>query len=247
MGRIKKELCAFSYTFSFFSRIRTPTCEFDEEIFRLSLKYIPLFALISAGILYIFFHAISYMIPDKFILALATISLQYFLFNYFHFDGLLDTADAFLSSEKNKDEILNIMSDPHPGAFAILTGILYIAVKIYLYFSVVVPSPIMIVPTLFVGRISMLLCAFFFPHAKESGLGSLFIMSAKAKGNFLPILSILFPIYFFPVETIVSTIIVVLFSLYSLRVIGGLTGDVLGSICEIAEISFLLLFLIKNQ
>lgn len=244
MERIKKELYAFFFTFSFFSRIRTPKFRFDfEEIFPLSLKYIPIFALISGGFLYILLQSIHYLTTDRFMCALIILGVQYFLFNYFHFDGLLDTADGFLGGMKNREDILRIMSDAHRGSFAILIAVIYIATKIYLYFFLIVPKPILIIPTFFIGRISMLLVAFIFPKpAKEVGLGSLFINYARGRFLFFPLLSIFFPLYFFPLETSISILCAFLFSLYSIKVIGGLTGDVLGSICEMTELLFLLSF-----
>jgi len=61
--------------------------------------------------------------------ALFILCIQYFSFNLFHFDGLLDTADAFLGAG-DKDRKLAILKDSRIGVYAFFVGFVYLAIKL---------------------------------------------------------------------------------------------------------------------
>jgi adenosylcobinamide-GDP ribazoletransferase len=204
-----------------------------------SIKYIPLFSFVSGGIIFISYYASKKFLPHP-IPEFFTISIQYLLFNYFHFDGLLDFSDAFLSHKKNREDILKIMEDTKIGSFAVLVGVIYLLTKIELYQSLLPQNPKIIIFSFSAGRLGILASSFLFPKpAKSEGLGYIFL-SAGRKIFFVPCI-IFFSInfYFFPYETVFSTLSSAAIGFLSLRRINGLTGDVLGAICEISEIVFL--------
>jgi adenosylcobinamide-GDP ribazoletransferase len=65
---------------------------------------------------------------------LSALAVYYGVFNLFHFDGLLDTADAFLGAfEREKRQ--EILKDPRLGVYAVFTGIIYITAKILVLLS----------------------------------------------------------------------------------------------------------------
>jgi Cobalamin-5-phosphate synthase len=51
----------------------------------------------------------------------ASIALQYFLFNLFHFDGLIDSADALLPAA-TRERRLEILKDPRIGSYGFSAG-----------------------------------------------------------------------------------------------------------------------------
>lgn len=61
--------------------------------------------------------------------ALLILCIQYFAFNLFHFDGLLDTADAFLGAG-DKERKLAILKDSRIGVYAFFVGFVYLAAKL---------------------------------------------------------------------------------------------------------------------
>jgi len=169
-----------------------------------------------------------------------TIFAQYILFNYFHFDGLLDFSDAFLSHKKSREDILKIMDDTKIGSFAVLVGVIYLLAKIELYKYLLPQNPQIIIFSFSSGRLGILASSFLFPKpAKSEGLGYIFL-SAGRKSFLIPfILLFVANTYFFPYETIFSVFSAVIIGFFSLKRINGLTGDVLGAICEISEMVFL--------
>ncbi len=132
------------------------------------------------------------------------------------------------------------MDDTRIGSFAVLVGVIYLLAKIELYKSLLPQNTEIIIFSFSAGRLGILASSFLFPKpAKSEGLGHIFL-SAGRKKFFIPFI-IIFSInfYFFPYETIFSTLSSAIFGFLSLRRINGLTGDVLGAICEISEIVFL--------
>ncbi len=68
---------------------------------------------------------------DATLAAFVTIAVQYLLFNLFHFDGLLDTADALLCYAP-RERRFEILKDPRIGVFACFTGVICVGLKIHL-------------------------------------------------------------------------------------------------------------------
>ncbi|GBD03217.1 Adenosylcobinamide-GDP ribazoletransferase [bacterium HR19] len=240
-----EEIRSLLLIFSFFSRINFRVKLDFQRDFKRAVKYIPVFSFVSGFSLYLLYTflllpGVSHPFPE-----IILFSVQYFLFNYFHFDGFLDASDAFfLSSSRSKEEILKVMDDPRVGSFALLSGVIYILTKINLYVALL-PSNPLIFPFAFAqGRASILFSAFVFPRsAKNYGLGYTFISVGRRKLA-LPFLMFLIPeLYFFPVYTVFSLFVSLVLSFYFVKKLGGFTGDIFGAICEISELSFLFLAL----
>ncbi|GEM_PF-257884 len=231
--------------FSFFSRINFKL-EFDfESDFKRAVKYIPVFSFASGFFLYLLYRFILLPGVSQPFAEIILFSVQYFLFNYFHFDGFLDTSDAFfLSSSRSKEEILKVMDDPRIGSFALLSGVIYILVKINLYVALLPADPLIFIFAFAQGRASILFSAFVFPRsAKNYGLGYTFVSTGRRR-LVLPLLIFLIPeLYYFPVYSVFSLLISFVFSSYFVKKLGGFTGDIFGAICEISELSFLFLAL----
>jgi adenosylcobinamide-GDP ribazoletransferase len=68
------------------------------------------------------------IIQDPVITVLVVLGAQYFCFNLFHLDGLLDTADAFLGSV-SEEKRLAILKDSRIGVYGFFAGFLTLALK----------------------------------------------------------------------------------------------------------------------
>ena len=115
---------------------------------------------------------------------LLAMGLAYYAFNLFHFDGLLDTADAFLGPG-NREKRLAILKDSRIGVFAFFTGFLYLTCKFFLLlrfvpFFTALPKgiggavfsmAILLFPV--AGRFAAALIPGIFPPARPEGLGFL--------------------------------------------------------------------------
>ncbi|HON14280.1 MAG TPA: adenosylcobinamide-GDP ribazoletransferase, partial [Treponema sp.] len=123
----------FLSTLSLVCRIPIPF-SFAFNVKRLDL-WLPLTALfqsllfgLSLSLFFLLFRSLELAV-------LSALAVYYGVFNLFHFDGLLDTADAFLGAfEREKRQ--EILKDPRLGVYAVFTGIIYIAAKILVLLSI---------------------------------------------------------------------------------------------------------------
>ncbi|MCE1194921.1 adenosylcobinamide-GDP ribazoletransferase [bacterium] len=191
--------------------------------------------------------------------AAASIAVQYFCFNLFHFDGLVDTADAMLPAAP-PERRLEILKDPRVGTYGFFCGALALGLRAGaiavlaeggVLFSALVAG-LLAAPA--AGRLACALVPLAAKPAKPTGLGALMggfskkrvaagaalaflpalAWSAAAGGWLLPALAI--------ASALASGFGAALFvsKLYSAKV-GGFTGDALGAAVELGEIAALLL------
>jgi adenosylcobinamide-GDP ribazoletransferase len=158
----------------------------------------------------------------------------YLFFNAFHFDGLLDTADAFMS-QKSRERKLEIMKMGNAGPMAIFVGALYM---ILIFFLLGKLSFLSILAASVVGRYAMVVMAHLSKPARSEGLGtSIFPVGMK---TVIHASLYIIPFIFFPVTLlfiVAGLAVALLLKILSDRMIGGITGDVLGAIEEVAGLA----------
>jgi adenosylcobinamide-GDP ribazoletransferase len=158
-----------------------------------------------------------------------------------HLDGLADTADGFLSS-RPRDRVLEIMRDSCSGAMGViaLVGIILVkyasltAISADVWWRAVLLTPV-------AGRVALIVSMSLLSYARPGGgLGTAFYQ--KRHGFSLLVgLVVLASVgwWTFRLEGLtaagVSLLVVLIFSGWCRRRIGGATGDTLGAACEIAE------------
>ena len=120
-------------TFAQYSRIPMPRFEWKEEDMRCSMAAFPLVGAVI-GLLYcaVYWCCVHFTLPDA-ASALLLTAVPLIVTGGFHVDGFMDVSDA-LSSFRTREEKLEILKDPHIGAFAVIrlavTGLIYIAAMI---------------------------------------------------------------------------------------------------------------------
>lgn len=131
-----KLLKSFISAFAVYSRIPMPMIELSSEDMEYSFIFFPFVGLVCAVS---FVAAIvlgkKYLeLPDTAIAFVCT-ALNLLITGGFHLDGYMDTTDA-LSSYGDKQKRLEILKDPHIGAFAVIGVLkyyfLYLAALIYI-------------------------------------------------------------------------------------------------------------------
>lgn len=158
-----------------------------------------------------------------------------------HLDGLADTLDAF-ASRKNKDEMLAIMRDSRIGVMGVLGIASALLVKIALLFSFRNSLlPLALILSCLVSRWALACSIFLFPYARKEGkAGAYFSGMTRKIFTLCTIITLACLLIFSGLSGLLIIIIcaagIYLLGRFSCRKIGGLTGDVLGAINEIAEI-----------
>ena len=223
------------------------------ENFANSMAFFPLVGMLI-GILLVVLRRIFYYLPVSSLIGDTLILIIWiWLSGGLHLDGFADSVDGF-SGGHNKEEILKIMKDSSTGA----KGVVALVSLLLLKFVLLVEMPLLLKDTaLFftpaIGRWSMVIAAFLGKPARiKDSMGKLFMdyvgwrevifasLTMAAIGIFL------FRLYFLPL-VIIGIGIILLILKYCQKKIGGISGDVLGAINEIVEVSILLAICLLSQ
>jgi adenosylcobinamide-GDP ribazoletransferase len=242
---MKRFLLQLAAAITFFTRIpmwrwvNIPSEYFSEIIYLW-----PLTGWITGGVTALAWWGLSSVFPPMLaiILALGTRTL---LTGGLHEDGLGDFIDGF-GGGKNKEDILRIMKDSHTGNYALIGLIFYYLILI----NILVSFPLeMVWMFLLVGDpLSKMFTAAmmnFLPYARTSSESKSQILYKKlgfSQLSFMIIVGLL-PFCIFVKTTlwgaILAPLIVVLaIRFYSLKKIGGYTGDICGATVLLAELSY---------
>jgi len=229
----------------------------DEEVltenFANSMAFFPLVGMLI-GVLLVVLRRIFYYLPVSPLIGDTLVLIVWiWLSGGLHLDGFADSVDGF-SGGHDKEEILKIMKDSATGA----KGVVALVSLLLLKFVLLVEMPLLLkdavlffTPT--IGRWSMVIAAFLGKPARlKNSMGKLFMdyvgwrevifasLTMAAIGIFL------FRLYFLLLVTIGIGIILLILK-YCQKKIGGISGDVLGAINEIVEVSILLAIYLLSQ
>jgi adenosylcobinamide-GDP ribazoletransferase len=216
--------------------------EIKNEEFGLSLFYFPLVGLAIGLVLSssaILFSFLPVLVKGVLILIVSVI-----ITGGIHLDGFADTCDGFYG-DKPKEKILEIMRDSRIGAMGAMGLILLLLFKFSLIVNLqgVILWKALIEMAVF-SRWSQVLACGITPCARQEGKANYFIKYSSKRilileGVFTVVLFLLMAglkgVFLF----ILPFLCVLLFMQYVKRRIGGMTGDTIGAISEIAEVSVL--------
>ena len=119
--RVLKSLCL---AFSMYSKIPMPNVYWSKENMRYSLCFLPVIGAVVGGLLMAWFSICLKLGINNACFAAAAAAIPVFVTGGIHTDGFIDTSDA-LSSYGDKQKKLEILKDPHVGAFGIINAIVY--------------------------------------------------------------------------------------------------------------------------
>ena len=223
--------------------------------------FFPLIGIIVSALVLVSFYILNLLFSQLIITAVLIIFIQYSAFNLFHFDGLLDCADAFFFNTGKKRR-LEILIDKRTGSFAVFAGTLYLILKVFLVSSAVNSlgsneSNWGWIVLLFIyplsGRISGSLMPALISPADDPGLAKLLLGYSKIAVTIGIMLSysIPFGIVYLLTTGNVSVLLAIspliaaiisglLISGLSKKMLGGYTGDSIGLSIEIGELVHLI-------
>jgi adenosylcobinamide-GDP ribazoletransferase len=162
-----------------------------------------------------------------------------------HVDGFLDSCDALFGAHA-KERRLEILRDPHVGAFAVIGGASLLLVQwsaLSALPSAFRPEAFLLFPCL--SRWAMQLAMTAFPYARPEGLGAAFQRGRHplflcAGFALAAAASVLFAGWAGVAFLVIGTCGALLLGAWTARLLGGLTGDSYGAVNEVAATAVLL-------
>ena len=227
------EFYGFLSAITFLTIIRLPTNNF---LPMRSVKYFPIIGLLIGVLLYLIGMINLFITPFLQLLMLVVIT------GALHIDGLADTSDAIFSHKSLTDK-LRIMKDSHIGSMGVISIFIVLTLKLIAFWHINNNVILIFIP--FYSRFAMITAIYFLPYIRENSLNKEFFVNKNIliflPSFFIIMVSFFFDAYFF--YFFLLTIILALFHCYFFKkIIKGLTGDILGFICETTEATLLTIF-----
>lgn len=160
-----------------------------------------------------------------------------------HLDGVSDAFDALFAAT-TRERRLEILRDVHIGAFGAAGLVLVLILKFATLYSTsaATNAPALFLAPLF-ARWAML-DATTYPLARSGGMAAMFTQGLGRReifiGTLITFLSALWFGWLSIVGWIVAAFMATMLARVALARLGGLTGDIYGLVCEIVELSTLL-------
>ncbi len=216
-----------------------------------SLLFYPLVGLIIGFLFVIVALACSSLNP--LLMATLIITTWVLITGGLHLDGLADTADAWLGGLGSKTRTMEIMKDPRAGPMGVLALLLVVLLKISTVYSLLPIYPVyyLILPPM-LGRCLAVVLLASTPYVREQGLGE--NMSRELNKDKIYLLMTIISILLFLFINLTGLLVVLscasLFMVFRhqlLKRLGGCTGDTIGALIEICEVTVLLVLIAAKE
>lgn len=233
---------------SMYSRIPVPQVEWTEEAMKYALCFFPVVGVVIGAVMSAFMYL-------AFRMGLGTVSrtclgtvIPLLITGGIHMDGFLDTVDA-RSSCQTRERKLEILKDPHTGAFAIIGCAVYLLIYLAVFSELKRTSFPAAAAVYVLARALSGWSVVSFPKAKKDGLASTFAVSARqrivqaamviwaaAAGVFL--------LYFGGIRMGGSMLAAAAASMcwyhhMAIKEFGGMTGDLAGYFLQVCELAMM--------
>jgi adenosylcobinamide-GDP ribazoletransferase len=248
---VRREIQLLFGAVMFYTRIPCPAwVNHSKENLSQSIKYLPLIGWIIGGLSALVFLGTHLVLPKSIAIIFAMLS-GIVATGAFHEDGLADMCDGF-GGGWTKEKILEIMKDSRIGAFGMLGLVSVLLLKFFALFETEAATlPIVLIVGHSLSR--LIAVTFVYAHNYARDEKSSKVSKAVKRISFSEILiAVLFGVsslllfghvYYFLILLPVFLVKVFL-GHYFTKWIGGYTGDCLGAVQQITEITIYLAYLI---
>lgn len=230
---------------------------FDEE-FHKGIVYFPLVGLVL-GVCYYIVALLGLHFFNLYITTMFILLVEVLLTGGLHLDGVGDTFDG-LYSYRDKDKILEIMKDSRLGTNGLLAILFVLTIKAGFLYELLDQNALWVLIVMpAAARTMQVFACYKTTTPRENGMGNIFIGKVSTKtlivsyGILMLIVGITgFITRMWTIDWLLSFIIamatIILLTLWTklfvrsvYKKIDGITGDILGAICELGELLFLVL------
>ena len=243
-------LRSFCIAFGMYSKIPMPKFEWNPKDMRYTMCFFQLVSIPIALLVLLWFYLCQWLHIHSFLFACLIAAIPVLVTGGIHLDGYCDTVDA-LSSRQPREKKLEILKDPHTGAFAVLFCCLYFL--LYAGFATELAgnlySVLSLMCSFLLSRCISGFAVVTFRSAKSSGLLHTFTDAAQKRtvaytmiGYFIVAATLLFLIdWFVACFALAGALLSFLYvRIMCYRQFGGITGDIAGYLVQLCELTTLI-------
>ena len=242
-------LKSLAIAFQLYSHIPVPNVQWTEKNRKYALCFFPLVGVVIGGAELLWFYLASYLATPVLILSAVATAIPFLITGGIHMDGFCDTVDA-LSSQASMEKKLEILKDPHVGAFAIIFATIYTLLYFSLWSSVQNWIILKLVCIGFVlSRALSGLAAVTFKSAKKEGMLQEIANSTSKKVTITVMLIyialcgvalVLLGGWMGLLILCVNELVFLYYRIVAYKKFGGITGDLAGWFLQLAELATVL-------
>lgn len=240
---------SFKIAFSMYSRIPVSKTEWTKEGMAYALLFFPWIGVVIGSLFVGIFYLQNYCVTHHILIPNVAFAVLYVLIPILitggiHMDGYLDVKDA-MSSWQTKERRLEILKDPHVGAFAIIWCGVYFLSVLGIYSCISEKSIFVIALGFCLSRTLSGGSVVCFLHAKKEGMAATFAQGAakkKVRGVLcfyvvvLGVLMIGLGGMIGATSLCMGGISFLYYRRMSYQYFGGITGDLAGYFLQICEL-----------
>lgn len=234
---------------STYSVLPVPQFEWNERNMKYALCFFPAVGVLCGSGLFGWQALCRAAQVSRFFFAAGAVCLPLLITGGIHMDGYLDTVDA-LSSHQSRERKLEILKDPHCGAFAVVYTGVYLLASLGLFYELAgVPGSISaLCPLYCFSRALSGLCAVRLPNARKSGMLSAYTQNAQTRTVSIVLVLVALAsggaaLWLSPFAAggaiLAGLAALAAYRKMALSVFGGVTGDTSGFFLEVCELACL--------
>ena len=241
--------------FAMYSRIPAPQAEWGEGKTDYAIGVLPLIGIIIGILYFVVFYIFNYFNIGVIFRSSAMLFVPFAITGGIHMDGFMDTSDA-RKSYGDREKKLKILSDPHIGAFSVISVIVYIV----LYFGAVnalnFEGIVLFSKCFILSRCLSGLAGVSFKCAKREGLIFSFADSADSRFTKCVLLTVfvLCSVWIYFTHSIMGVTVVfasvLVFAYYkhfAYKEFGGITGDLEGYFLQLCELMTVIVIAVTGK
>lgn len=233
---------------STYSAIPMPQFEWNRDNMKYAICFLPAVGVICGGALAGWYWVCNASGVDGVVFAALAVCLPLLITGGIHMDGFMDTMDA-LSSHLSRERKLEILKDPHCGAFAVIYCGMYLLCQFGLFYGIYRQGLVYaFCPVFILSRSLSALCAVTMPNARKTGMLCAFTQDTEKNKAVSAALLV------FLAGTAAAVVIsplpgnlgmaaavfaMLLYRKMALKEFGGATGDTAGFLLQVCELAAL--------